>query len=159
MKKKFIILVMALVLVTGCNSSKNNVTNQSLNYTQTIKSSSNKKDNKQAVIKKEESLTPKWILNPNKENQICSVGQAKMSNLATAKKIAFITAKARISEQIKVSIQSESTISKNCTSEECKKSYSSKIRQQSTNMLRNIKTVDTYQDKKSNLLYVHACTY
>jgi len=150
------ILFTSILLISGCSTSTNQV-NKSNNIEEV-----QFKPIVQNQIKEQESKkidpTPKWIINPNKENHICSIGSSNITDIATSKKIAFITAKARISEEIEVYIESKSTLSKKCNNNECKKSYTSKISQQSTNMLRGVKAVDTYKDNKHNRLYVRACT-
>lgn len=154
--KYYSTLLVSALLISGCSTATNQV-NKSNNIKDIQSKPIVKKQIKQQEHKKLDP-TPKWVINPNKENHICSTGSANISDIITAKKIAYITAKARISEEIEVYVESQSTLSKECSNDECKKSYTSKISQQSTNMLRGVKAVDTYQDNKHNRLYVRACT-
>lgn len=98
---------------------------------------------------------PNWIKNPNEENKVCAVGSSKKSaDIKLMNKIAFLKAKANISKEIEIYIETEldskyqsSGVSKISTS----------ARQQSTNMLRNVKVVDTYEDSKHGIYYLKAC--
>ena len=102
--------------------------------------------------------TPKWILNPNKANYVCSIGSAKLTSINEAKKIANIKAKANISKNISIYINSENIAKINCTSKECKKEFNKFSEQQSTNMLTNISVLDEYIDEKNNRYYQRVCT-
>ncbi|MEA2017637.1 MAG: LPP20 family lipoprotein [Campylobacterota bacterium] len=104
------------------------------------------------------NTTPNWILNPNKQNQICSIGSANITKIDETKKIAFIKAKSNISKEIKLHINSQTSKQLNCNNSECKKEFNKFSQQQSTNMLNNISLSDEYVDTKNNRYYVRACS-
>lgn len=141
MRLKYIAILLIFLFIIGC-SSTNNSTTQSI-----------QKDFNQI-----ETL-PNWIMNPNQDNFICAVGSSIIEdNIYTTTKTANIKAKAKISEQINVYINSQSILHKKCNTDECKKTFSSKITQQSTNMLTNIKELNNFKDIKNNIYYTRICT-
>ncbi|MEA2017760.1 MAG: hypothetical protein U9N59_04870 [Campylobacterota bacterium] len=104
------------------------------------------------------NTSPNWILNPNKQNQVCSIGSANITKIDETKKIAFIKAKSNISKEIKLHINSQTSKQLNCNNSECKKEFNKFSQQQSTNMLNNISLSDEYVDTKNNRYYVRACS-
>lgn len=148
--KLFIQLLFTLVLV-GCAHNTQNTTVQK----QTLQL--NKTESKQSKLSniKEPIKYPKWIVTPNKKGYICSIGSSKisLSNYRT-KKIALVTAKAAISRQIKVHIQTKS----NFSHENGKISFHTKSKHQTINMVKNIKVTDEFVDTSSKRLYLRVCT-
>ena len=108
--------------------------------------------------KKISNELPNWILNPQKNNRICSVGSSKITNIDETKKIALITAKSNISKDINIHIQTQLTKQLNCNSKECKKSFKSFSEQQASNMINNISISDEHIDKSKNRYYIRACS-
>ncbi|MEA2018113.1 MAG: LPP20 family lipoprotein [Campylobacterota bacterium] len=137
------ILISSLLLI-GCGSTP---------QPSKVISNSKKTITPKPIIKK---TSPNWILNPNKQNHICAIGSSKLSSdKKTMKKIASMKAKANISKQIKIYIDSKSKASKNNNG---KSTYTTSSTQQSTNMLRGVKVVDNYEDKQNNIFYLRTCT-
>jgi len=156
MEKYFLFLVPIIFTACGNNTKlgsvvPHNIEKPSVAITQQKSTVTNKP-------KKKINPIPSWIYNSKKQNNICSVGSSTIqSNIANTQKIAKIQAKASISEQIKVYINSLSILKKSCTDEKCSSSYSTTSQQQSTNMLHNIKYINSYTDNKNNIYYVRAC--
>ena len=104
---------------------------------------------------------PKWILEPNIDGYICAVGSAKKQvdgDVSTQKKIALITAKANISKQIEIYIESELTMNKKCSASECQSDMNFKSRQQSMNMIRNIQIKNEWVDPNDKTMYLLVAT-
>lgn len=106
-------------------------------------------------IKKVKDNTPNWILNPNKQNHICSIGSAPITDKKTTNTIARMKAKSNLSKQISIYIDSQSKSMRNSNG---KSKYTSSSSQQSTNMLKNIKFTDNYTDSTNNRYYIRACS-
>ena len=116
------------------------------------------KDPVKQTVKKQtpKDLTPFWVYDPSKPNQICAIGSTP--NISGAKNKAFIKAKANIGKEIKIYIQSENTKSIKCTTKDCKISYKYFSNQQSSQMLNDIVITDRYVDNHNNRYYLRACT-
>ena len=117
----------------------------------------NKKSKEKVVVTKKRIVkdsVPNWIFNPNKQNYICSIGSAPIRDKKTTNIIAKMKAKANISKQINIYIKSESKSIQNSNG---KSKYTSSSVQQSTNILRDVKFIDNYIDKKNNIYYVRVC--
>lgn len=146
MKKQISILALALFVVTGCTTSQKSVTTPK------------KQTKTKQTAQKPKSNLPQWLMNPNSgmPNHICANGFSKiMKKERTMNKIAFIKAKANISKQISIYIDEQTTVKTNAKGES---TLSSNSRQQSTNMIRNVKITDEYKDKPNELFYVRVCT-
>jgi hypothetical protein len=119
----------------------------------------NKKSKIKKVIVKQKQIpknnTPNWIFNPNKQNHICSIGSASITDKKTTNTIASMKAKSNISKQISIYINSQS---KSMKSSNGKSKYTTSSSQQSTNMLRGIKFTDKYKDTENNRYYIRACS-
>jgi hypothetical protein len=115
---------------------------------------------KKPICKEEvKSSLPNWILNPNKNGFICDIGSSRVNaKMSTTKKVALITAKARISEQVKLYINTQSNSEASCINDECKKEFHTKTNIQSSNMIKNIRTLNDYTDVLNNIYYVQVCT-
>ena len=146
MKLKTIsILIVLPLLFIGCTSNKQpNVDKKSKIKKVIVAQKQIVKDN-----------TPNWILNPEKPNYICAIGSAPITDKKTTTTIARIKAKANISKQISIYINSKSISMKNSSG---KSKYTSSSSQQSTNMLRDVKFTDNYTDKRNNRYYIRACS-
>ena len=143
---KTISLTVLSLLIVGCGS-----TNQT-----TLQPKVSVKQTTHKVIKtKKSDNTPKWILNPNKANYICSIGSAPITDEKTTKTIAKLKAKANIGKQITIYINKQSRMSKDNNG---KSSFQTTSSQQSTNMLRGIKVSNTYTDKPNNRFYIRMCS-
>lgn len=143
LKIQLSILILTALIISGCSSSNKQI------KTPIVK--------KTIVYKKDMKIddTPKWILNPNKHNYICSIGSASITDKKTTNTIAKMKAKANISKQISIYIDSQSKSIKNRNG---KSKFTTSSSQQSTNMLRGIKFVDNYTDKPNNRYYIRACS-
>ena len=105
---------------------------------------------------KSTSTIPNWILNPHKPNCICDVGSsASQPTPKMTQKVALMTAKANISKQIKLYISTKLQTSKD---NKGNSTLTTSSNQQSTNMIRDIKITDKYQNKEDNRLYLRVCT-
>ena len=134
-----ILLIVFTSLFMGCGSSQPANT----------KIISDKKD----II----NTVPKWINNPNKQNQICAIGSSKIFKTNDYEKVAYIKAKSNISKQISMYLYTASFEEMDCNSKECKKSFKRFSQHQSTNMLNNILISDKYSDNIAKKYYIRAC--
>ena len=98
--------------------------------------------------------TPKWIQNPNKTNHICALGSSSITTAKTTNMIATLKAKAKISKQIKIYIQTKKVSNKSDKNSSFHK-YST---HQSTNMLRDIKVHNSYTNRSTNIYYIRMCS-
>jgi hypothetical protein len=119
-----------VLFISSCSSSNN------------INSNSNKKQS--------------WIYNAQMPNQICAIGSS--TNNLKAKDKALLKAKANISKQLQIYINSKKTKSISCTTKECKTQYKVFSSQQSSQMLNNISIINRYIDNNTNRYYLRACT-
>ncbi len=130
--KKLILFVLLVFLFHGCSSSKQ----ESVTIQKCVESVTVKTD------------VPNWITNPSKENSICSIGSAPIADMKTTRTIALMSAKANISKEIEVYVD---TFSSNKTE------FTSFSSEQSTNMLKDVKIVDRYEDNLNHIYYLRAC--
>lgn len=129
-------LIFLFLFVAGCSSSSQNIS--------------------ASLEQKDYNNTPPWIVNPNKKNQICSIGSVPIQvdekiNIS----IAILRAKANISKEISIYVDSQSESIKNSHG---KSEFSNLTSLQSTNLLKNIKIIDTYIDTINNMYYLRACS-
>ena len=146
--KKLHLNILLITFLIGCSSISNKPQD----------TFSKDKHNNDTKIAKKQSIKykiPSWLINPNKSDQICAIGTANANSGIDMKKIAFIRAKAEISKQINIYIESQITSSKNSNG---KSIFATSSSHQSTNMLKNIKIVNEYLDKNDNIYYVRACS-
>jgi hypothetical protein len=117
----------------------------------------------QKVIKKSVSLIvevlPTWVMNPTKEGYICEVGSSSIyEKMALTKRTALIIAKANISKEIKLYIDTQITKKSHCEGDNCQKEIHSKSTLTSSNMIRNVSVIDSYHDTDTARYYIHLCT-
>jgi hypothetical protein len=149
MKLQIAFLFSIILLITGCSISNEKVNTPILNS----QSQSQQQTNIKSKIIDD---TPNWILNPDKQNYICATGSSKVLNdKKTMKKIAFMRAKANISIQIKIYINTQSKLIQNSNG---KSKFTISSTHQSTNMLKNIKIMNTYIDEKNQIYYIRVCS-
>lgn len=112
------------------------------------------KINTQAPKQKELDLTPKWVYSPSDDRNICSIGSSKiLRDKKMMNKIASMKAKANISKEISLYIETQSKTQKKSKSS----SFTTTSSQQSTNMLKSVKIVNEFEDKKNDMFYLRAC--
>jgi outer membrane biosynthesis protein TonB len=173
-KHLFLSAIFMVTIFSGCNSVtpkpiKQKVLQKPLKTQEVIKPSKKKKvtlRTKQTTKPKKITLSvvknfnePDWILNPNIDGYICNIGSANLTNnLGITKKIATIQAKANISQDIQSHIKTQLSLEKSCTNQQCNKKFTSKTNITSTQMLKNVKMVHQYTDKKEAIYYIHLCT-
>ena len=147
------ILTTLTLMTSGCSTTKPQV-----------KSVVEKEPTKQVATSRKtsevkQSGLPTWIMNPNKNGYICDVGTSQLqAKMSITKKVAFITAKAGISEQIRIYVETEQKREASCISEECKSKFSTKTHLSSTNMIQDIAIEDSYTDEEHSIYYVRVCT-
>ena len=172
MKTYLIFSIISIVLLSGCGSVAPVVTKPISPALKPVVSKVKSEKivvqaKKTEIIKPEKvstptikkSYQPDWIMNPSRDGHICNIGFATLSgNLAITKKIATIDAKANISQDIQSYIKSQIELETHCRNQECKEKFSSKINITSTQMIRDVKTLNQYTDTKESIYYIHLCS-
>ncbi len=141
MKYCMTIFSLILTLLTGCTTEPTPSAHKSIESCSTQEPKSKNID------------TPKWLLNPDVDNNIGVIGYARAhKNYKQQKKTAIIVAKARMSERLHVKIDDMVFISSNA-----KQNMHTKSVQTSNTMIKNMYLHDEYLDK-SGVLYVWLTT-
>ena len=148
-----IILTALTLVISGCSSKEPQVKSAVEKEPTRIEATSREtSENKQSHL-------PNWIMNPNKNGYICDIGSSQLQvKMSITEKAAFITAKAGISEQIEIYVETEQKKEANCISEECKSEFTTKTNLSSTNMIQDIAIEDTYIDEEHRVYYVRVCS-
>lgn len=120
-------------------------------------SSTNQVEQKTTTSSKIIKQKPNWLINTNKENSICAIGSSNIIN-KNYKDISLVKTKANISKKIKIYIETQLNSSTTCKNQNCRKSFDTFSKHQSTNMLNNINIENQYIDNKNNIYYTRACT-
>ena len=156
MKPYLMISIVFTIILSACGSV---TPNPSINKTESTKISIQPKEiNRVLITPISNSYKPDWIMNSNMDGCICNIGSSTLDgNLAITKKIATIDAKANISQDIQSYVKTQLELETNCKNQECKEQYSSKTNITSTQMIRNVKTVNQYTDTKKGIYYIHLC--
>ena len=137
---KFILFIISSIFYIGCSNT----------ITQINNISNSKKNTNNQNLK-----LPKWIQNPQNKNKICAIGSSKKQN--NMKEIAQLKAKANISKNISLYIQSQSIKKIKCNKTNCNDSFSTNSTHQSNTMLKDVKIINEYFDKQNNIYYLKMC--
>ena len=114
---------------------------------------------KQTIATPTEKSLPLWIMNPNQEGYLCEVGSVTIQDkFSITKRTALIIAKARISQQIKLYVDTQLQQNIECNNDRCKTVVTSKTTLISSNMIKNVTVHNSYHDNKNQRYYMHLCT-
>jgi hypothetical protein len=161
MKTYLTIPILLAIILSGCGSVEPKPT---ANKVESKKISNQSPKAEKIKPQKDSTITisksyPDWIMNSNRDGYVCNIGSSTLNgNLAITKKIANIEAKANISQDIKSYIKTQTELETNCRNQECKNKFSSKTNITSTQMIRNVETINQYTDTKKSIYYIHLCS-
>jgi len=104
------------------------------------------------------SPTPFWVKNPYSDtSKICGLGSSSLND-TNFESAANMGAKADISEQIQLYINTQFEVRTGCKNHECQKKVSSWAQLQSAEMVRNTKHTNRWKDPVQKRYYIQLCT-